>query len=383
MTTYADLLSTLFGWTSRLPHRQINVFVRGKYIYCVQRGKEGEKAVVDLDKYKRSALTINRKLVRSLWNKANETSDPEEDYSPEDSEGLPFSGMLRFSSKDCVTELCYQQGLLKREMNEVETGNATITSSTDYFYTSIYQNDEEGWYVAKKIANTDSITLEGNEDTEGEEKRTTQEETTIYSYGRTDTDVYLTNEHEEIITTTYEIGQYGSWEPANKETDIRETFHVPLGNGFYAQSVYYNGEAQGSNISQGAPSNKVTPLTVKASRTALYVQDFTVEPIEDSTNPEEKTEEEYEDWRRKLAPIADTSFPVKEKKILKELTDELEWLNRKVQENVTVEVYGDDVEIVDFDKRVKVDGNEYFLVSNQISFTPRQLVQKLNLVRWE
>ena len=157
---------------------------------------------------------------------------------------------------------------------------------------------------------------------------------------------------------------------------------MPLGNGFYAQSVYHNGEAQGSNISQGAPSNKVTPLTIKASRVALYCEGFEIEKVEDTLNLEEATEEEYEDWRRKRASIDDISFPVKEPKFLSGLTSELEWLNRTTQENVTVDVYGDDVEIVDFDKRVKVDGNEYFLVSNQISLTPRQLVQKLNLVRW-
>ncbi len=38
--------------------------------------------------------------------------------------------------------------------------------------------------------------------------------------------------------------------------------------------------------------------------------------------------------------------------------------------------------VVDFTERIRFNGNEYFLVSNNISFTPRKLIQKLQLVRW-
>ena len=62
------------------------------------------------------------------------------------------------------------------------------------------------------------------------------------------------------------------------------------------------------------------------------------------------------------------------------MTQAIEWLNRKVQETVTVEINANirdgvpDVEhIVDFTERIRFDGNEYFLVSNSVELNPRSL----------
>ena len=38
--------------------------------------------------------------------------------------------------------------------------------------------------------------------------------------------------------------------------------------------------------------------------------------------------------------------------------------------------------IIDFTERIRFFGSEYFLVSNQVDYTPRSLRQKLKLVRW-
>ncbi len=75
--------------------------------------------------------------------------------------------------------------------------------------------------------------------------------------------------------------------------------------------------------------------------------------------------------------------------MIRKLTRELYWLNRKTQETVTVDIL-DEIKngvptighIIDFTERVILNGAEFFLVSNQISFTPRSLIQKLQLVRW-
>ena len=65
------------------------------------------------------------------------------------------------------------------------------------------------------------------------------------------------------------------------------------------------------------------------------------------------------------------------------------WLNRKVQETIRVDLISriengipDIKHIVDFTERVALNGKEYYLVSNQIQFSPRKLIQKLTLVRW-
>ena len=96
-----------------------------------------------------------------------------------------------------------------------------------------------------------------------------------------------------------------------------------------------------------------------------------------------------DDWRNRLSPIDDTQFPVMGADLLLELTEALYWLNRKTKETVSVDII-DKISngvptinhIVDFTERVILDGKEYFLVSNQVQFTPRKLIQRLQLVRW-
>ena len=86
---------------------------------------------------------------------------------------------------------------------------------------------------------------------------------------------------------------------------------------------------------------------------------------------------------------ADTEFPVIGDDYLWELTKAIEWLNRKTQETVTVEILANihngvpDVKhIVDFTERIKFNGNEYFLVSNVVELTPRSLRQTIKMTRW-
>ena len=88
-------------------------------------------------------------------------------------------------------------------------------------------------------------------------------------------------------------------------------------------------------------------------------------------------------------PLVDTAFPVKGEAYLWELTKAIEWLNRKTQETVTVEIIANirggvpDVNhIVDFTERIKFNGSEYFLVSNAVELTPRSLKQTIRMTRW-
>ena len=87
--------------------------------------------------------------------------------------------------------------------------------------------------------------------------------------------------------------------------------------------------------------------------------------------------------------LIDTSFPVKGDVFLRKLTLAIEWLNRKVQEDVSLEIVAnvrngipDVMHVIDFTERIKLGDAEYFLVSNQVELTPRSLRQRLRLVRW-
>ena len=62
--TYHDFISALFGWTAKLPQRQINVFIRGDTLHIIQRGME--ESVVDITNWPHAQPTIERKLLRSV-----------------------------------------------------------------------------------------------------------------------------------------------------------------------------------------------------------------------------------------------------------------------------------------------------------------------------
>jgi len=88
--------------------------------------------------------------------------------------------------------------------------------------------------------------------------------------------------------------------------------------------------------------------------------------------------------------IADSnSFPVNDRATVEAIYNELKWMNRKTMERVTVDIIGTEAQgissvntVFDFFYRYELGGNEYFLVSNTVSYTSRQFIQTLNLVRW-
>ena len=153
----------------------------------------------------------------------------------------------------------------------------------------------------------------------------------------------------------------------------RITYHPPIGYGWYATTVYEDGERVGSSLSQGAPGGKASQYTIDQSALGLGSHYSSY----------------YEEDEAQYSPLIDTEFPVKGEEYLAILTQAIEWLNRKVQETVTVEIHANirdgvpDVEhIVDFTERICFDGNEYFLVSNSVELNPRSLKQTIKMTRW-
>ncbi len=381
--TYSDLISSLFSWTSKLPQRQINVFIRGGILHCIQRGYED--SVFDISDIPHSRPTVNKKLLRSMYNSPFDSDDDlgEEAYDK------PFSGTIGYTDAYSSNSITYFGGLLQKEYSRSNNSTTTTISSSEYKYTSFHIEGETQYYLDSKSTKTDSINWE-------EKTRTIEEVKTEYIYTFSHeqtieddedgkglhyglrTEVYMREEVETKKTTTLSGDGLGwNWSAAETETSIRKTLHTPAGNGWYSTTVYENGEHMGSTISQGAPSNQVSLYTTQRIRQIFGTQ---------STDPDEI----YEENRSRLTPIADTSFPVQELDLIQRLTDDLKWLNRKIQITVSVDLISKIEKgvptlkhIVDFTERVKLDGYEYFLVSNRISFTPRKLIQSLQLVRWQ
>lgn len=390
MMTYSDVLSSAFGWTSRVPQQQINVFIRGNTLHCIQRGKE--HSVFDISDLPHSRPTINKKFNRVLVHNPNNDNDNEDDTGDDDDDDYKFSGTIHYKQEgDAPLQArisiiyTYEKGLLVREDYATNTGLfddggelKTISNygSTTYSYTSLpnENSDETTYYIRQKVKETRTVEQIWNNDIYRGVKETivtTQTTSTSYNYKSNEKSVYLFHEHAETTQTESNITEM-AW---------TDTYHVPVGNGWYAQTVYRNGIFQGANLSQGAPGNAVSPYTV--AQTQENFKGFDIQYSQQENPPP------FEDNDNGLSAIVDDSFPVKKSEFKSKLNEALRWLHRKITETVNVDLISpvrngvpDINHIVDFTERVKLDGNEYFLVSNNISFTPRKLIQKLQMIRW-
>ena len=332
--TYHDFISAIFGWTAKLPQQQINVFIRGDTLHIIQRGME--ESVVDITNWPHAQPTIERKLVRSVWHSANNNHESGA-HNEEDTAPIPFTGTISFKE----ISRTYSNGFLVREMNE--NGYSTYTYDGEYL-------------AEKRTHNVDGSTSR-----------------TDYAYAATGRDVYLFKEWErttEPVNDGKKHTEY-DWEDwSNEKGTERITYHAPLGYGWYATTVYVDGVLEGSSLSQGKPGGKASQFTIEQSNLSLGAH-----YASDETLP--------------YSSLIDTEFPVVGADYLRMLTREIEWLNRKTQETVTVEIRArirsgvpDIDHIVDFTERIRFEGHEYFLQSNTVELTPRLLRQTIKMVRW-
>ena len=331
--TYHDFISALFGWTAKLPQRQINVFIRGDTLHIIQRGME--ESVIDITNWPHAQPTVERKLLRSVWHSSHKDSTGA--HNEEDTVPVPFTGTISFRE----ISRTYSNGFLVRETNE--NGYSTYTYDGEYL-------------AEKRTHNVDGSTSR-----------------TDYAYASTGRDVYLFKEWErttEAVNDGKKHTEY-DWEDwSNEKGTERITYHAPLGYGWYATTVYVDGVLEGSSLSQGKPGGKASQFTVEQSNLSLGAS-----YASDDTLP--------------YSSLIDTEFPVVGAEYLQTLTKEIKWLNRKTQETVTVEIRArirsgvpDIDHIVDFTERIRFEGREYFLQSNTVELTPRLLRQTIKMVRW-
>ena len=331
--TYHDFISALFGWTAKLPQRQINVFIRGDTLHIIQRGME--ESVVNITNWPHAQPTIERKLLRSVWHSSH--NDSTGAHNEEDTVPVPFTGTISFKE----ISRTYSNGFLVRETNE--NGYSTYTYDGEYL-------------AEKRTHNVDGSTSR-----------------TDYAYASTGRDVYLFKEWErttEAVNDGKKHTEY-DWEDwSNEKGTERITYHAPLGYGWYATTVYVDGALEGSSLSQGKPGGKASQFTVEQSNLSLGASYASDDELPYSS-------------------LIDTEFPVVGTDYLRALTREIEWINRKTQETITVEIRArirsgvpDIDHIVDFTERIRFEGHEYFLQSNMVELTPRLLRQTIKMVRW-
>lgn len=233
---------------------------------------------------------------------------------------LGFSGTIRFGD----SEVTYRYGLVVREVTATAQGQAVTTYDYDY--------DD---YPVKKVTTTPDEVI-----------------TTTYDYAITINDKYLATE------TAVSADKSGN---VNSTT---VTQHVYLGNGWYGTAVYVDGAFQSSSVSSGKPGGKANKYIIDQSNLNLG----SGYPKDDGGQIEG-------------AALFDTEFPIYDSATLKKLTRDIEWLNRRTEEKVTMDIwqYG---HLIDFTDRIKYQGNTYYLESNQVSRTPTELKQTVTMVRW-
>lgn len=233
---------------------------------------------------------------------------------------LGFSGTIRFGD----SEVTYRYGLVVREVTATAQGQSVTTYDYDY--------DD---YLVKKVTTTPDEVI-----------------TTTYDYAVTINDKYLATETA------------ASSDKSGNTNSTTVTQHVYLGNGWYGTAVYVDGTFQSSSVSSGKPGGKANKYIIDQSNLNLG----SGYPKDDGGQIEG-------------AALFDTEFPIYDSATLKKLTRDIEWLNRKTEEKLTMDIwqYG---HLIDFTDRVKYQGNTYYLESNQVSRTPTELKQTVTIVRW-
>ncbi len=323
--TYASLISELIGWTSRLPHLEINCYIRDNTMYAIQRGYESN--TVSLDGCNITVPSITKKIIRTTWGSdvwskttvmtGSHTWDEEElePYTPEDeSTGTSYS----------------DEGLVEQTTEESETAR-TIT-------TYMYGVDER---TGGKVL---------------------QQE--------------ITEKYEKDALT-------GTWEHADT---IVKTHRRVSPTQSYTVAKDADGDILGEGVSQNRFDDRPSPFVQSqnnsGNRGFVTVHDgqgnyFKLYRVSHCS-------EEVETGKKTVYGLSliDTSFPVYGDDNLSYLTQQLIWLNRRTEETVTLDVYGLE-HVIGFDDKISYNGNLYFLKSNTVTQTETIVnKQSLSFVRW-
>lgn len=346
--TVLQMLQSLFGWKTNIPHKLVNVCLRGSTVYVWERGKETGINIVPLTGYQYP--TYDSTIIDTFMN-----NDGSKGAITGDSLTQPGVSSLvstYVSAFGCVLQ--YENGVCVYEKEE----------TSDFITTTVYVYAENNprLLVYKRI-NVDP-TPTGNAT-----NRKKEETETRYSYGTLDSQPYLSYS-EEIKKVN------------NIESSKTLTYNVPVGLDFYGQKMeYYSNQPfitpagtqlgfkwvlnnYTSKVQSGSPPGEATPWTKQQNDRTIPVQ------VETDRHP-----------------ISGDSIPVVDLATVELYAAALLWLDGKTQTtcNVTVKAPF----IFDFDKKVRYpdeSGNlvDWFLDKNTITIDGKtaSILQTLDLIRW-
>lgn len=349
--TYQQALSALFGWID-LAHIDVNVFIRGNALYCVQRGYEtaaieagyGRRITLSDAANVKAEPTFVQHKVRTEWQGEVQTASPIKSNDIVDSTPEPFTGTITFGGNS----LTYQDGYLTQE--QTSTGTSGVYNMTYYTYQTI---DDKRYLSKKEFYDGILFTCSKTE----------------YTYEDNNGVLYLTKE------TAYNNGEYaqiGSSDYTNAE--IVTTTHAMVEPGWYGTTTRNEttGDVQ-TSLGQGGPANSVSQYTVDKANEALDTFTSTIQQLRDKI----------------LAtlfgtPIVNTNYPVDTYYGLSDigwLANQTDYLNNKTEETVNLDVVNVN-HVIDFTDIITYRGNDYVLQSNSVSLTPAGMNQNITLIRW-
>ena len=360
--TYNDLIRDIFGWSSRVPTKLINCYIRNDSFFVIQRGHE--QNIIDISNAKITLPTITKELFRTTWGSTpnswtvTQKNTTYGDWEPILGNPLPDDYPSTGSDDDDDKEPSDTSRVLPRR---VENPDSVIE----------YQYDDDGNVTKTTTTTADSKTVVEN----------------FYEVisGRK----YLAKE----ITTEYDYDKVtGQWIFIDSST----VYHDYLTQGQQnITAIDSDGKIKGSLTSSAKVDDRPTPFEYKRYAKSVDGVTFT-----STGNPDWATYTyvngvkyevlgyrkvtSYDDKELTINGIAlyDSSFPIDDVATLRALTSELQRLNRTTQETITLDIF-DYPHIFDFNDRIIFGGYEYFIDSNSVSKTPRIVnKQSLKLVRW-
>ena len=339
-TTYQSVLSGIFGWTKNVPRMQVNIFIRDGNLVFLQRGHE--RGVVDLSGIPWFNHPVyDRKLVRTTWSREAEATDNDWFSSVK-------SGRMYWIDGDDNTPVPQDDG--------VETG---------------YENVDSGG------GRTDSrirFTIRQNPD-----GTTTRAD---YEYIDTGTD-YLLRQITEVTTF-----------PSGEVYKTRITKYTYTRGGWRHMVVIENNEVvEESEEAMGGGGSEEPAVNTASAAWRGRPGDRSNEHMEQQVQLSHGAS-----WKKtgnstgdSFLPEVARDVPVLDYGTYRAYMRELEWMDRRIEEKVSLTITAPvrkgavdpaGNHVMDFLDRYLLNGAEYYLVSNVVSYTPRSLKQSLTLVRW-
>lgn len=370
--TRADNLREIFGWSARIPPKMINVYVRDDKYFFIQRGCEEHK--IDITQTKHTEPEINHELVRTYWGSTpyskteieekilgtrglgtsdndnpDNPDDPSHDDDDDENEENPWSAAGSVTTADSAgtTTTVYTY-----------TSSGVLTKAVTTFLSNVDEDEnftETITYSYNEYDLLSRTTTTITHPTAPEEDRRTE---IVYGYVvAPDGKTFLAHE----TTVEYEANELGQFIPVDTTVITKS----PTGRGQGGAVDSKGRGSAGGNIGD----DRVTPYQLRSAFDVSRSRNIQTLKRKKTTTINGFTD-------------VDPSFPLLQYVAREKVTADLKALNRTTKETVSVNVYNF-AHIIDFNDKIILNGNEYFVSSNSVKTTSRIYnEQSLTLVRW-